>query len=67
MVFKTPSYIKKEIEKTDQLIRRAGYNGEIDFRPPNGKKLVGLPYYLKNTIEIPLPGILNQIAFTSLL
>ncbi|MDO7786577.1 polysaccharide deacetylase family protein [Desulforamulus aquiferis] len=47
MVFKTPSYIKKEIEKTDQLIRRAGYNGEIDFRPPNGKKLVGLPYYLK--------------------
>ncbi|SHK32573.1 polysaccharide deacetylase family protein [Desulforamulus aeronauticus] len=47
MVFKTPSYIKEEIEKTDQLIRKAGYQGEIDFRPPNGKKLVGLPYYLK--------------------
>jgi peptidoglycan/xylan/chitin deacetylase (PgdA/CDA1 family) len=46
MVFKSPSYIKTEIEKTDQLIRRAGYQGEIDFRPPNGKKLVGLPYYL---------------------
>ncbi|MEH7388299.1 polysaccharide deacetylase family protein [Bacillus sp. JJ1521] len=46
MVFKEPSYIKEEIEKTDQLIRGAGYNGEIDFRPPNGKKLVGLPYYL---------------------
>ena len=46
MVFKTPSYIKEEIEKTDQLIQKAGYKGEIDFRPPNGKKLVGLPYYL---------------------
>lgn len=47
MVFKTPSYIKEEIEKTDQLIRKTGFKGEIDFRPPNGKKLVGLPYYLK--------------------
>lgn len=46
MVFKSPSYIKKEIEKTDRLIQKAGFKGEIDFRPPNGKKLVGLPYYL---------------------
>jgi len=47
MVFKSPSYFKNEIEKTDQLIRESGFDGEIDFRPPNGKKLVGLPYYLK--------------------
>ncbi|MCD4839222.1 polysaccharide deacetylase family protein [Neobacillus sedimentimangrovi] len=47
MVFKTPSFIKEEIEKTDRLIREAGYKGEIVFRPPYGKKLVGLPYYLK--------------------
>lgn len=46
MVFKSPSYIKEEIKKTNQLIREAGYEGEIDFRPPNCKKLVGLPYYL---------------------
>jgi peptidoglycan-N-acetylglucosamine deacetylase len=46
MVLKSQSFIKKEIEKTDQLIRQAGYKGEIDFRPPNGKKLIGLPYYL---------------------
>lgn len=46
MVFKSPSYIQEEIGKTDQLIRQAGFRGEIDFRPPNGKKLVGLPYYL---------------------
>ncbi|MCM3765171.1 polysaccharide deacetylase family protein [Neobacillus niacini] len=47
MIFKSPSFIKKEIENTDELIRSAGYQGEIDFRPPNSKKLVGLPYYLK--------------------
>lgn len=47
MVFKTPSYYKKEIEKTDLLIRNAGFKGEIDVRPPNGKKLIGFPYYLK--------------------
>lgn len=46
MVFKSPSFIKTEIEKTDQFIRDAGYEGEIDFRPPNGKKLIALPYHL---------------------
>jgi peptidoglycan-N-acetylglucosamine deacetylase len=28
------------------LIVKAGFTGEIDFRPPNGKKLLALPYYL---------------------
>jgi peptidoglycan-N-acetylglucosamine deacetylase len=46
MIFKSPLFIKEEIEKTDELIRHGGYKGEIDFRPPNGKKIVGLPYYL---------------------
>lgn len=46
MVFKTLSTIREEIEKTDELIRAAGYEDEIDFRPPNGKQLVLLPYYL---------------------
>jgi len=35
-----------EIEPTDTLIRAAGYRGDITFRPPNGKKLFGLPLYL---------------------
>lgn len=47
MVFKTLSYYKKEIEKTDLLIRNTGFKGKIDVRPPNGKKLIGFPYYLK--------------------
>jgi peptidoglycan-N-acetylglucosamine deacetylase len=46
MVLKSSSFIKEEIEKTDELIREAGYQSEIDFRPPFGKKLIGLPYYL---------------------
>ena len=52
MVFKSSSFIKEEIEKTNELIRKAGYTGEIDFRPPNGKKILGLPYYLsKHNID----------------
>ncbi|MFG6494902.1 polysaccharide deacetylase family protein [Fictibacillus sp. UD] len=46
MVLKTPSFIKEEIEQTDELIRKAGYEGTIQFRPPFGKKLIGLPRYL---------------------
>ncbi|SHP72668.1 polysaccharide deacetylase [Mycobacteroides abscessus subsp. abscessus] len=46
MVLKSPSFIKNEIESTDEWIRAAGYEGEITFRPPFGKKLLFLPYYL---------------------
>lgn len=47
MIFKSPSFIKDEIEITNKLIRQIGYNGEIQFRPPYFKKLVFLPYYLQ--------------------
>lgn len=43
---KTPWFIAREIEKTDRQIRLAGYRGEIQFRAPFGKKLIGLPWYL---------------------
>lgn len=46
MVLKAPSFVKSEIERTDELIRQAGYQGSIHFRPPFGKKLLVLPYYL---------------------
>ena len=49
MVLKTPSFIESEIGRTDQLIRQAGYQSAIHFRPPYGKKLVLLPYFLART------------------
>jgi chitin deacetylase len=49
MVLKSPSFIRAELERTDALIRRAGYAGPIHFRPPYGKKLIGLPWYLSRS------------------
>ena len=49
MMLVTPSFVKQEIESTDKLIRDAGYQGEILFRPPYAKKLLALPYYLSKT------------------
>ncbi len=49
MIFKSPEFIRTEIEETDRLIRDAGYRGPIAFRPPNGKKLLFLPIYLAQT------------------
>lgn len=46
MILVTPSFVQQEIEKTDRLIRETGYSGEINFRPPYGKKLFALPHYL---------------------
>jgi chitin deacetylase len=49
MLLVTPSFVQQEIEKTDRLIKATGYSGEIHFRPPFGKKLLALPYYLSKT------------------
>lgn len=49
MIFVTPGFVRDEIERTDRLIREAGYSGEIAFRPPYGKKLIALPSYLSQT------------------
>lgn len=49
MIFKSLSYIEKEIKETDALIREMGYSGTIQFRSPNCKKLILLPYYLKQS------------------
>lgn len=46
MILKSQTFIDQEIQKTNNLIRKAGYLGEITFRPPTGKKLLGLPWYL---------------------
>lgn len=47
MIFKTPSFVASEVEKTDALLRMLGVTGEIYFRPPYGKKLLVLPWYLQ--------------------
>lgn len=49
MFLVTPSFVQQEIETTDRLIRDAGYQREILFRPPYAKKLFALPYYLSKT------------------
>lgn len=49
MILKSPSFIKREIERTDRAIRTAGQTGPILFRPPFGKKLLVLPWYLART------------------
>lgn len=41
--------VRDEIETTDRAIRASGYQGEIYFRPPYGKKLFTLPWYLSQT------------------
>lgn len=46
MLFVTPGTVRDEIERTDTAIRATGYQGEITFRPPYGKKLWTLPKYL---------------------
>jgi peptidoglycan/xylan/chitin deacetylase (PgdA/CDA1 family) len=49
MVLKPLAFIKAEIEETDHLIRKAGYEGDVHFRAPGGKKLIVLPYFLWRT------------------
>lgn len=46
MVLKTLPFIASEIQKTNTLIKNLGYKKEITFRPPYGKKLILLPWYL---------------------
>lgn len=47
MVLKSAEFIRKEIDETNKQIVKTGYTGEITFRPPYGKKLMYLPWYLK--------------------
>lgn len=46
LIFRRYDDISKEVEQTSKLIRSAGFEGEIFFRPPYGKKLFLLPYFL---------------------
>lgn len=51
MMLKSNAFVSSELMKTEGALRKAGAKGPIHFRPPYGKKLVVLPYYLwKNDI-----------------
>ena len=54
MILVSPSFVKSEIERTDELIRKAGWTNEITFRPPFGKKLLTLPFYLSKNNRITI-------------
>lgn len=47
MLLLSPNRIADEITQTDAVIRQAGYLDDIVFRPPYGKKLFFLPWYLE--------------------
>lgn len=49
MIFVTRLRVRREIERTDSLLRRAGQREPIWFRPPYGYKLFALPRYLEST------------------
>lgn len=49
MIFVRPRTVRREIAQTDSLIRAAGFDGTIPFRPPYGYKLITLPWHLSRT------------------
>jgi chitin deacetylase len=70
LIFRSYKTIASEIEKTDSLIRKAGYNGDIHFRPPHAKKLLILPYYLEQNDRKTIlwdiePEYINKISTSS--
>jgi peptidoglycan/xylan/chitin deacetylase (PgdA/CDA1 family) len=46
MVFVSYESVAHEVEATNSLIRAAGFEGQIHFRPPYYKKFINLPRYL---------------------
>jgi peptidoglycan/xylan/chitin deacetylase (PgdA/CDA1 family) len=46
LLFKSPAFVRSEIEKTDLLLRRVGMSEPIHFRSPFGAQLIVLPYIL---------------------
>ncbi len=73
LIFKSPSFIRREILETDRIIREAGYKGPIHFRAPYGNKLIILPWILKTMDrphilfdiipkdwELPSPHLISQ-------
>lgn len=52
LIYKSPSYVRSQIEKTDNLLGELGYKGYISFRAPYGHKLLILPWILMQSNRI---------------
>ncbi|MFW0785183.1 polysaccharide deacetylase family protein [Gordonia sp. CPCC 206044] len=48
MWFHTPGWYADEIDRTNEALRSIGYQRPLRFRPPYGKKLIGLPRALSS-------------------
>src|SRR3989339_162866 len=47
MIFKTPGFIRSDLEKTDRIIKDLGVSEVKSYRPPYGDKMILLPLELK--------------------
>ena len=64
MIFRTPWFYRDQIARTDALLREADEDDPIAFRPPYGRKLIGLPLEVERagyhmitwTVHEPAPG-----------
>ena len=64
MILRLPGTYREEIERTDAMLREAGEQNPIMFRPPYGRKLIGLPLEVRRqgyhmitwTVHEPAPG-----------
>lgn len=66
LIFRPLSEIRDEVEKTNEIIRGFGYSKEIYFRPPNGKKLIILPWYLSRTGQTTVMWTLEPESYEKL-
>ncbi len=46
LIYRSPAFVRQEIDATDSLLRELGYTGTIHFRAPYGHKMFVLPYIL---------------------
>ncbi|MBA3890850.1 MAG: polysaccharide deacetylase family protein [Gemmatimonadaceae bacterium] len=70
MVMRRQAFYRDEVVRTDSLIRAAGHQGPIYFRPPYGYKLFGLPWLLQRTGRTTVtwdiePDSYSEVAATS--
>lgn len=56
LIFRSPSFIKEQIAKTDQLIKLTGQKNVQYFRPPYSSKYLILPLVLKSMNKILVTG-----------